>query len=229
MDLQEVAKQLGYRGVGGLGGLVAQVLGLHMPKGHKVSPTTLLLPKPVAPGCHFWNSMQPRSSPACSGSHAMSLLPLDSACPSPFVTRCVSRPRSSTRHSTILTSLSLLQVATSNWEAKRLTPRQVQYAALDAFATGHLLRCLGLWHSSPSPCPACKAPLGVPLPPPSRAELTCPEPSCQRRFTTREAMLHHADAKQHPRSARPCQLCGRWCTSCPLREASHRPSITANR
>jgi len=52
-------------------------------------------------------------------------------------------------------------VARSDWQRPQLTPAQVQYAALDALVTGHVFRGLRLWHASPSPCTACKAPLGV--------------------------------------------------------------------
>lgn len=52
-------------------------------------------------------------------------------------------------------------VSRSDWQRSKLTPAQVQYAALDALITGHVFRGLRLWHASPSPCTACKALLGV--------------------------------------------------------------------
>lgn len=51
----------------------------------------------------------------------------------------------------------------SNWEARRLSGRQVTYAALDALVTGQLLRALRLWHSSPSACAGCASPIGAPV------------------------------------------------------------------
>ena len=53
------------------------------------------------------------------------------------------------------------QVAMSNWEARQLSPQQVQYAALDALICGHLYRGLRLWHVSPTACTACDQPLGT--------------------------------------------------------------------
>ena len=52
-------------------------------------------------------------------------------------------------------------VSCSNWQQPRLTPAQVQYAALDAFVTGSVFRGLRLWHASPSPCSGCKEAFGV--------------------------------------------------------------------
>ena len=49
----------------------------------------------------------------------------------------------------------------SNWEARQLSARQVQYAALDAVITGHLYRGLRLWHASPSACASCRQMLGA--------------------------------------------------------------------
>ena len=51
-----------------------------------------------------------------------------------------------------------MQVVMSNWEARRLSQRQVSYAALDALVAGLLLRSLRLWHSSPSACAGCRGP-----------------------------------------------------------------------
>jgi hypothetical protein len=52
-------------------------------------------------------------------------------------------------------------VSRSDWQRAKLTPAQVQYAALDALVTGSVFRGLRLWHASPSPCTACKQPFGV--------------------------------------------------------------------
>jgi len=52
-------------------------------------------------------------------------------------------------------------VSRSDWQRAKLTPAQVQYAALDALVTGCVFRGLRLWHASPSPCTACKQPFGV--------------------------------------------------------------------
>ena len=52
----------------------------------------------------------------------------------------------------------------SNWEARKLSERQVKYGALDALITGQMLRSLRLWHSSPSACAGCRSsPIGAPL------------------------------------------------------------------
>lgn len=51
-------------------------------------------------------------------------------------------------------------VSQSNWACAQLSPAQVQYAALDALLTGGVFRGLRLWHAAPSPCAACKMPLG---------------------------------------------------------------------
>lgn len=52
-------------------------------------------------------------------------------------------------------------VSRSDWQRAKLTPAQVQYAALDALVTGSVFRGLRLWHASPSPCTACRQPFGV--------------------------------------------------------------------
>jgi ribonuclease D len=52
-------------------------------------------------------------------------------------------------------------VSRSDWQRAKLTPAQVQYAALDALVTGCVFRGLRLWHASPSPCTVCKQPFGV--------------------------------------------------------------------
>ena len=66
---------------------------------------------------------------------------------------------------------TVVQVVMSNWEARRLSARQVAYAALDALVTGQLLRGLRLWHSSPSACPSCRSAIGAPVD--ARAALGC--------------------------------------------------------
>ena len=53
------------------------------------------------------------------------------------------------------------KVTMSNWEARQLLARQVQYAALDAIITGHIYRGLRLWHASPSACTSCRQMLGA--------------------------------------------------------------------
>ena len=60
-------------------------------------------------------------------------------------------------------AVSVVQVVMSNWEARRLSARQVAYAALDALVTGRLLRGLRAWHASPAPCPGCRSPIGAPV------------------------------------------------------------------
>lgn len=54
-----------------------------------------------------------------------------------------------------------VQVTMSNWEARQLSARQMQYAALDAIITGHVYRGLRLWHASPSACTSCRQLLGA--------------------------------------------------------------------
>lgn len=49
----------------------------------------------------------------------------------------------------------------SNWEARQLSAKQMQYGALDAIITGHIYRGLRLWHASPSACTACRQMLGA--------------------------------------------------------------------
>lgn len=51
-------------------------------------------------------------------------------------------------------------VTMSNWEAPRLTPAQVRYAALDALVTGQIFRSLRLWHHTSNHCSTCMIPLG---------------------------------------------------------------------
>lgn len=52
------------------------------------------------------------------------------------------------------------KVTMSNWEARQLSPTQLQYAALDAVVTASVYRGLRLWHASPSACTACRQMLG---------------------------------------------------------------------
>lgn len=52
-------------------------------------------------------------------------------------------------------------VSRSDWQADKLSPSQIKYAAFDAFITAHVYRGLRLWHASPSSCTQCKHLLGV--------------------------------------------------------------------
>lgn len=54
-----------------------------------------------------------------------------------------------------------MQITMSNWEAPKLKPQQVTYAALDALIAGAVFRALRLWHSLPSDCSVCRVPLGA--------------------------------------------------------------------
>ncbi|PRW20999.1 subtilisin-like serine protease [Chlorella sorokiniana] len=74
------------------------------------------------------------------------------------------------------------KVTMSNWEARQLSAKQMQYAALDAIITGHIYRGLRLWHASPSACTSCRQMLGAELP---RPEWRCMD--CQRSFQSAPA------------------------------------------
>ncbi|KAI3430822.1 hypothetical protein D9Q98_009233 [Chlorella vulgaris] len=96
------------------------------------------------------------------------------------------------------------KVTMSNWEQKRLTAKQVQYAALDAILTGNVYRSLRLWHASPSACTSCHQMLGAVLPPP---EWTCRD--CPRSFASIAALQNHKQQKRHRGIAGVCGECGR--------------------
>ncbi|PSC71691.1 Werner Syndrome-like exonuclease [Micractinium conductrix] len=96
------------------------------------------------------------------------------------------------------------KVTMSNWEARHLSAKQVQYAALDAIITGHVYRGLRLWHASPSACTACRQMLGKVLPAP---EWRCHD--CDRSFNHRGALLSHRTHTKHRVSAGVCNECGR--------------------
>ena len=48
-----------------------------------------------------------------------------------------------------------LQIAASNWEAGRLSPEQIKYAARDAFLPWYTYARLQEWRAGPGPPPAC--------------------------------------------------------------------------
>lgn len=97
------------------------------------------------------------------------------------------------------------KVTMSNWEARQLSAKQMQYAALDAIITGHIYRGLRLWHASPSACTSCRQMLGAELP---RPEWRCMD--CQRSFQSVGAMSSHRSQKRHECSGpEVCQECGR--------------------
>lgn len=81
----------------------------------------------------------------------------------------------------------------SNWEARQLSAKQVQYAALDAVITGTLYRGLRLWHASPSACTSCRQMLGA--------------VSCRRHRLPR-LLLHHLLPPCTPAAAVHCAMGG---------------------
>jgi hypothetical protein len=92
----------------------------------------------------------------------------------------------------------------SNWEARQLSARQVQYAALDAIITGHIFRGLRLWHASPSACTSCRQMLGAVSDAAAAAAVAC-------------ACLHpRCVAYMH------CTLCCVHCTTHSAAEAASR-------
>lgn len=100
------------------------------------------------------------------------------------------------------------KVTMSDWSAPCLTIRQAHYAALDALLTGHIFRGLRLWHSIPSDCAGCKAPLG--LPPSwdaSKSLLSCG--GCDLRFVGLKKMAAHCKKWGHKRQWSLCAECGR--------------------
>lgn len=96
------------------------------------------------------------------------------------------------------------KVTMSNWEARQLSAKQVQYAALDAVITGHIHRGLRLWHASPSACTSCRQMLGAVLPPP---DWFCRD--CQRSFANSMAMQSHRHHSKHHCTPSVCNECGR--------------------
>lgn len=89
------------------------------------------------------------------------------------------------------------KVTMSNWEARQLSARQVQYGALDAVVTGHIFRGLRLWHASPSACTACRQMLGAVRRAGGRRRRCCRD----RRCATPPACL-----RAHARRAQPCAV-----------------------
>ena len=100
------------------------------------------------------------------------------------------------------------QVSRSNWAAPRLTPHQIKYAALDVFSAGQLLRGLRLWHSSPSPCSACRKPIGG-MPADKQEPIRCGTPGCA--VVTHDLARHvnHCQSTGHTATHGACDACGR--------------------
>lgn len=96
------------------------------------------------------------------------------------------------------------KITMSNWEARSLSAKQVQYAALDAIITGHIYRSLRLWHASPSACTACRQMLGAVLPHPNWLCI-----DCDRSFNNKSALMSHRQQKGHRVTPGLCQECGR--------------------
>ena len=95
----------------------------------------------------------------------------------------------------------------SNWEARSLSPSQLQYAALDAILTGQVFRALRLWHSAPSVCATCHQKLGEMLP---RPDLFCKNEHCKSRsFSSLDALESHTQRVSHSPSVARCSECGR--------------------
>jgi hypothetical protein len=98
------------------------------------------------------------------------------------------------------------KVARSDWAARGgLAPAQVRYAALDALVTGAAYRALRLWHASPSACPGCAQPLGVP--PAGAARARCAE--CGHACRGLDALRAHGAQTGHRCGAAECGECGR--------------------
>ena len=183
LDLKHTATSFGYPRSLGLGALASHVLGFQLPKCSMVRFVLTRSPNTPLP------SSPPLPSVMLQTDHNEADLADDGCC---------------------VMAAAAAQVSLSDWEAPSLSSEQIKYAAMDAFITGHLMRCLGLWHSSPSPCPGCKSLLGLPIEQLRPKDLICREPSCRKSFTTPEAMAHHSKAKQHPGRVFSCELCGRW-------------------
>jgi hypothetical protein len=98
------------------------------------------------------------------------------------------------------------KVGRSDWTARGgLAPAQVRYAALDALVTVAAYRALRLWHASPSACPGCAQPLGVP--PAGAARACCAE--CGHACRGLDALRNHAQQTGHRCGAAECGECGR--------------------
>lgn len=103
-------------------------------------------------------------------------------------------------------------VTMSNWEARTLTRNQIKYAALDVLVAGQVYRGLRLWHSSPSPCEACRVPLGGVSAAVSAQRFMCGEQGCARAFTDVRAYLTHCQTAGHAPRWALCDACGRMHT-----------------
>ncbi|GIL46137.1 hypothetical protein Vafri_3184 [Volvox africanus] len=97
-------------------------------------------------------------------------------------------------------------ISRSNWAAPQLTNHQLKYASLDVLVAGQLFRALRLWHSSPSPCPGCRSPVGELLLP---GPLHCGHPSCGRSSANLQQHRDHCAATGHPPRFIACSTCGR--------------------
>lgn len=100
------------------------------------------------------------------------------------------------------------QVSRSNWAAPRLTPHQIKYAALDVFSAGQLLRGLRLWHSSPSPCSACRKPIGG-MPAGKDEPLHCGTRGCTVVTHDLARHINHCQSTGHTATHDACDACGR--------------------
>ena len=99
-----------------------------------------------------------------------------------------------------------MQVSMSNWEARHLDCKQLQYAALDAILTGQVFRGLRLWHSAPSNCSTCHQPMGVM---PSGPLYVCSHNGCNQAFASHNTLQSHAKKMRHSNSVLKCHECGR--------------------
>ncbi|GLI63902.1 hypothetical protein VaNZ11_007024 [Volvox africanus] len=97
-------------------------------------------------------------------------------------------------------------ISRSNWAAPQLSNHQLKYASLDVLVAGQLFRALRLWHSSPSPCPNCRSPIGELLLP---GPLHCDHPSCGRSSANLQQHRDHCVATGHSPRFAACSTCGR--------------------